>query len=122
MSAEQIVEAQSIAPVVCVQNFYNIAHRSDDGLVDSLAAQGIAYVPYFPLGGFSPLQSDALSDVATRLQATPMSVALAWLLQRSPNILLIPGTSSAAHLRENVAGAGLVLSVDDVNELDGIAS
>jgi pyridoxine 4-dehydrogenase len=122
MSAEQIVEAQSIAPVVCVQNFYNIAHRSDDGLVDSLAAQGIAYVPYFPLGGFSPLQSDALSAVATRLQATPMSVALAWLLQRSPNILLIPGTSSAAHLRENVAGAGLVLSIDDVNELDGIAS
>jgi aryl-alcohol dehydrogenase-like predicted oxidoreductase len=122
MSAEQIVEAQSIAPVVCVQNFYNIAHRSDDALVDSLAAQEIAYVPYFPLGGFSPLQSDALSRVAERLRATPMSVALAWLLQRSPNILLIPGTSSVAHLRENVAGAGLTLGENDVSELDSIAS
>jgi pyridoxine 4-dehydrogenase len=122
MSAEQIVEAQSIAPVVCVQNFYNVAHREDDALIDSLAAQGIAYVPYFPLGGFSPLQSDALNRVAARLHATPMSVALAWLLQRSPNILLIPGTSSVAHLRENIAGAGLTLSHDDVDELDGIAS
>jgi pyridoxine 4-dehydrogenase len=120
VTAEQIAEAQSIAPVVCVQNFYNLAHRDDDGLVDSLAAQGIAYVPYFPLGGFSPLQSDELGAVARRLDTTPMSVALAWLLQRSPNILLIPGTSSVAHLRENVAGAGLELSADDLAELDRI--
>jgi aryl-alcohol dehydrogenase-like predicted oxidoreductase len=120
VSAEQIAEAQTIAPVVCVQNFYNVAHRVDDELVDLLAAQGIAYVPYFPLGGFSPLQSSALASVAARLEATPMSVALAWLLQRSSNILLIPGTSSVAHLRENVAGAGLVLSEEDVAELDGI--
>ncbi len=120
VSAEQIAEAQTIAPVVCVQNFYNVAHRVDDELVDSLAAQGIAYVPYFPLGGFTPLQSSELASVAARLQATPMSVALAWLLQRSPNILLIPGTSSVAHLRENVAGAGLLLSEEDVAELDGI--
>ena len=105
VTAEQVAEAQSIAPVACVQNFYNIAHRVDDELVDSLAAQGIAYVPYFPLGGFSPLQSDALNAVAARLGATPMAVALAWLLQRSPNILLIPGTSSIVHLRENIAGA-----------------
>ena len=105
VSAEQVAEAQSIAPVVCVQNFYNLAHRVDDELIDSLAHQGIAYVPYFPLGGFSPLQSEELQSVATRLGATQMSVALAWLLQRSPNILLIPGTSSLAHLRENVEGA-----------------
>jgi pyridoxine 4-dehydrogenase len=122
MSAEQIKEAQSIAPVVCVQNFYNVAHRDDDALIESLAAQGIAYVPYFPLGGFSPLQSEELSRVAERAHATPMSVALAWLLQRSPNILLIPGTSSVDHLRENVAGAGLFLSDDDVSELNSIAS
>jgi pyridoxine 4-dehydrogenase len=122
VSAEQIAEAQSIAPVVCVQNYYNIAHRSDDALIESLAAQGIAYVPYFPLGGFSPLQSDALSAVATRLDASPMAVALSWLLQRSPNILLIPGTSSIAHLRENVAGAGLELPPSDLAELDAIAS
>jgi pyridoxine 4-dehydrogenase len=122
VSAEQIAEAQSIAPVVCVQNYYNIAHRSDDALIESLAAQGIAYVPYFPLGGFSPLQSDALSAVATRLDASPMAVALSWLLQRSPNILLIPGTSSLAHLRENVAGAGLELSPRNLIELDAIAS
>jgi aryl-alcohol dehydrogenase-like predicted oxidoreductase len=121
VSAEQIAEAQSIAPVVCVQNFYNLAHRDDDGLIDSLAAQGIAYVPYFPLGGFTPLQSGELDAVATRLGATPMAVALAWLLQRSPNILLIPGTSSVAHLRENVAGAALTLSGDDLAELDRIA-
>jgi pyridoxine 4-dehydrogenase len=120
--AEQIAEAQSIAPIVCVQNFYNLAHRIDDDLIDSLAAQGIAYVPYFPLGGFSPLQSDTLESVATRLDATPMAVALAWLLQRSPNILLIPGTSSVAHLRENVAGAALTLSEDDLTELNSIAS
>jgi pyridoxine 4-dehydrogenase len=121
VSAEQIAEAQSIAPIVCVQNFYNIANRADDGLIDSLAAQGIAYVPYFPLGGFSPLQSEELNAVATRLDATPMAVALAWLLQRSPNILLIPGTSSVAHLRENVAGAALTLE-DELAELNNIAS
>ncbi|OJY45256.1 aldo/keto reductase family oxidoreductase [Pseudonocardia sp. 73-21] len=120
VDAEQVAEAQAIAPVVCVQNMYNIAHRDDDALVDSLAAQGIAYVPYFPLGGFSPLQSDALASVAKRLDATPMSVALAWLLQRSRNILLIPGTSSVEHLRENVTGAGLVLPPDAVAELDAI--
>jgi aryl-alcohol dehydrogenase-like predicted oxidoreductase len=121
VSAEQVAEAQAIAPVVCVQNFYNVAHRVDDDLVDSLAAQGIAYVPYFPLGGFSPLQSSALAAVAARLEATPLAVALAWLLQRSPNILLIPGTSSVAHLRENVAGAALALPADAVEELDSIA-
>ena len=121
-SAEQIAEAQSIAPVVCVQNFYNLAHRVDDDLIDSLTAQGIAYVPYFPLGGFTPLQSDELGSVATRVGATPMAVALAWLLQRSPNILLIPGTSSVAHLRDNVAGAALTLSEDEMAELDSIAS
>jgi pyridoxine 4-dehydrogenase len=122
VSAEQVAEAQSIAPLVCVQNFYNLAHRPDDDLIDSLAAQGIAYVPYFPLGGFSPLQSDTLTSVASRLDATAMSVALAWLLHRSPNILLIPGTSSVAHLRENVAGAALTLSAPDLAELNGIAA
>ena len=122
VSGEQVAEAQSMAPVVCVQNFYNVAHREDDALVDSLAAQGIAYVPYFPLGGFTPLQSDALESVANRLDAGPLAVALAWLLQRSPNILLIPGTSSVAHLRENVSGAGLALDGAAVAELDGIAS
>jgi len=121
VSAEQVAEAQSIAPVVCVQNFYNIANRQDDSLIDSLAEQGIAYVPYFPLGGFSPLQSDTLSSVAARLDTTPMAVALAWLLQRSPNILLIPGTSSVEHLRENVAGAGLQLPDDAIKELNDIA-
>ncbi|MFI5842646.1 aldo/keto reductase family oxidoreductase [Catenuloplanes sp. NPDC051500] len=119
-TAEQVREAQAIAPIVCVQNMYNLAYRADDELIDSLAAQGVAYVPFFPLGGFSPLQSSALSAVAERLGATPMSVALAWLLQRSPNILLIPGTSSVAHLRENVAGAGLALSADDLAALDEI--
>ncbi len=122
VSAEQVAEAQSIAPIVCVQNFYNVANRQDDALIASLAEQGIAYVPYFPLGGFSPLQSETLFAVAARLEATPMAVALAWLLHRSPNILLIPGTSSVAHLRENVAGAALTLSEDDLTELDGIAS
>jgi pyridoxine 4-dehydrogenase len=121
VTAEQIAEAQSIAPIVCVQNFYNIAHRVDDALVDSLAEQGIAFVPYFPLGGFTPLQSGALDAVASRLEASPMAVALAWLLQRSPNILLIPGTSSAAHLRENVTGAALGLPEDAVHELNAIA-
>ena len=119
-TAEQVAEAQAIAPIVCVQNMYNLAWRHDDKLIDQLADDGIAYVPFFPLGGFSPLQSSALSAVAARLDATPMSVALAWLLRRSPNILLIPGTSSAAHLRENVAGAGLSLSHEDVAELDKI--
>ena len=121
VSASQIVEAQSIAPVVCVQNFYNVAHRHDDDLIDSLAAQGIAYVPYFPLGGFTPLQSGELAAVAQRRQSTPMAVALAWLLQRSPNILLIPGTSSVAHVRDNLASASLVLSSQDVAALDAIA-
>jgi len=120
VSQEQIAEAQSIAPVVCVQNFYNIAHRGDDEMIDALAAQGIAYVPYFPLGGFTPLQSDVLESVARRLAATPMGVALAWLLQRSPNILLIPGTSSIEHLHENVAGAAMNLPDDALAELDGI--
>jgi aryl-alcohol dehydrogenase-like predicted oxidoreductase len=122
VSATQIAEAQSIAPVVCVQNFYNLAHRVDDELIDSLATQGIAYVPYFPLGGFSPLQSEELYSVAKDLGASAMSVALAWLLQRSPNILLIPGTSSRAHLRENVTGAALVLSSKDLDELNAIAA
>ncbi|MFF0250469.1 aldo/keto reductase family oxidoreductase [Streptosporangium sandarakinum] len=119
-TAEQVAEARSIAPIVCVQNMYNLAHRQDDELIDELAEQGIAYVPFFPLGGFTPLQSSALTAVASRLEATPMSVALAWLLRRSPNILLIPGTSSVAHLRENVAGAGLPLSDEDLAELDEI--
>lgn len=122
VNAEQIAEAQSIAPVVCVQNFYNLAHRVDDELIDSLATQGIAYVPFFPLGGFSPLQSGKLNAVAARLGVTPMTVALAWLLQRSPNILLIPGTSSVAHLRDNVAAATLTLSEEDLAELNSIAA
>ncbi len=122
VDAEQVAEAGSIAPIVCVQNFYNIANRADDGLIDSLAAQGIAYVPYFPLGGYSPVQSDTLRSVAERLEATPMAVALAWLLRRSENVLLIPGTSSVAHLRENVAGAALTLPEDELAELDGIAA
>jgi aryl-alcohol dehydrogenase-like predicted oxidoreductase len=120
VTAGQLAEAQSIAPVVCVQNLYNIARRGDDALVDLTARQGIAYVPYFPLGGFSPLQSVALQEVAERLGATPMAVALAWLLQRSPNILLIPGTSSVEHLRENIASAALRLPADATAELDAI--
>jgi pyridoxine 4-dehydrogenase len=119
-SAEQIAEAQSIAPVVCVQNMYNVANRADDDLVDSLAGQEIAYVPYFPLGGFSPLQSSELDAVAARLGASPLNVALAWLLHRSPNILLIPGTSSVEHLRANAAAADLVLPDDALAELDAI--
>ena len=117
---EQVAEARAIAPIVSVQNRYNLAFRSDDALIDTLARDGIAYVPFFPLGGFSPLQSEALLAVATRRNATPMAVALAWLLQRSPNILLIPGTSSAEHLRENAAGAALELSAEDLAELDRI--
>jgi len=120
-TADQVREAQASAPIVCVQNMYNLAYRHDDQLIDLLAHEGIAYVPFFPLGGFSPLQSSALSAVAARLDATPMSVALAWLLQRSPNILLIPGTSSPAHLHANVAGAGLPLSDDDLVDLDKIS-
>jgi pyridoxine 4-dehydrogenase len=121
VSPEQIAEARSIAPVVCVQNFYNIANRGDDALIDSLASQGIAYVPFFPLGGFTPLQHETLDSVADQLGVSPMAVALAWLLQRSPNILLIPGTSSVAHLRENVAAAALKLPEDVLEELNSVA-
>jgi aryl-alcohol dehydrogenase-like predicted oxidoreductase len=122
VTAEQLAEAQGIAPVVCVQNLYNLARREDDALVDLTAEQGIAYVPYFPLGGFSPLQSDALDTVAARLDVPRLTIALAWLLQRSPNILLIPGTSSVAHLRDNVAAAGFTLPADAVAELDAIGT
>ena len=122
VNADQLAEAQAIAPVVCVQNMYNVARRGDDDLVDLTARQGIAFVPYFPLGGFSPLQSGELDAVAKQLDATPLAVALAWLLHRSPNILLIPGTSSVAHLRENVAGAGLELPADALAELDKIGN
>jgi pyridoxine 4-dehydrogenase len=118
----QIVEGRRICEIVCVQNYYNLAHRTDDALIDDLARQGIAYVPFFPLGGFTPLQSSTLSDVAGRLGSTPMQVALAWLLHRSPNILLIPGTSSVAHLRENLAAGQLTLSPQTLAELDRIAS
>ncbi|QKW30789.1 aldo/keto reductase family oxidoreductase [Streptomyces seoulensis] len=119
-TADQVDEAQRIAPIVCVQNMYNLAYRQDDDLIDDLAAKNIAYVPFFPLGGFSPVQSTELSSVAARLDATPMSVALAWLLRRSPNILLIPGTSTVAHLRENAAGAGLPLPEEVLAELDRV--
>ena len=122
VNAAQLAEAQAITKIVCVQNYYNLAHRHDDALIDNLATQGIAYVPFFPLGGFTPLQSSTLSDVAGRLGATPMQVALAWLLQRSPNILLIPGTSTLAHLRENLAAGQLTLSPPILEELDGIAA
>ncbi|OBQ87551.1 aldo/keto reductase family oxidoreductase [Mesorhizobium sp. WSM3873] len=117
----QIQEGRKICDIVCVQNQYNLAHRNDDALIGELARHGIAYVPFFPLGGFSPLQSSTLSGVAERLGATPMQVALAWLLQRSPNVLLIPGTSSVGHLRENLAAAELELSADVLRELDGVA-
>jgi aryl-alcohol dehydrogenase-like predicted oxidoreductase len=117
----QVAEGRRIAEIVCVQNMYNLAHRHDDGLIDELARAGIAYTPFFPLGGFSPLQSSTLSNVAARLRATPMQVALAWLLKRSPNILLIPGTSSVGHLRENLAAAELELPADVLAELDGVA-
>lgn len=119
-TAAQVAEARAIAEIVCVQNEYNIAHRHDDALIDSLAADGIAFVPFFPLGGFTPLQSETLSDVARSLNATPMQVALAWLLQRSPNILLIPGTSSVTHLRENMAAKDLELSEDVLKTLASI--
>jgi len=120
VTAEQIKEAQAIADIVCVQNQYNLVHREDDGLIDDLAAQGIAYVPFFPLGGFTPIQSTALSEIAARLEAQPMQVALAWLLHRSPNILLIPGTSSVAHLRENLKAGQLQLTPDTLAELNAI--
>ena len=120
VTSKQVAEAQGIARIVCVQNQYNLVQREDDALVDELAAQGIAYVPFFPLGGFSPIQSDALSKVATRLEATPMQVALAWLLHRSANILLIPGTSSVAHLRENLRARELKLSAAVLGELETI--
>src|SRR5271167_4182502 len=119
-TAAQVAEAQAITEVVCVQNLYNVALRNDDALIDDLARQGIAYVPFFPLGGFAPLQSSALSSVADRLGATPMQVALAWLLQRSPNILLIPGTSSIGHLRENLKAATLHLPAEMIAALDSI--
>jgi pyridoxine 4-dehydrogenase len=118
----QVAEGRRICEIVCLQNYYNLAHRADDALVDDLARQGIAYVPFFPLGGFTPLQSSTLSDVAGKLGATPMQVALAWLLRRAPNILLIPGTSSVAHLRENLAAGQLTLSPQTLAELDGVAS
>jgi aryl-alcohol dehydrogenase-like predicted oxidoreductase len=122
VTPRQVREARSLCEIVCVQNHYNLAHRDDDGLVDDLADDGIAYVPYFPLGGFSPLQSSALSEVAKRLGATPMQVAIAWLLSRAPNILLIPGTSSVAHLRENLAAAELELTEETRTVLDRIAA
>jgi aryl-alcohol dehydrogenase-like predicted oxidoreductase len=122
VTAAQIAEAQAITAIVCVQNLYNVVHRHDDALVEALARQGIAYVPFFPLGGFTPLQSSTLSSVATRLGATPMQIALAWLLQRSRSILLIPGTASLAHVRENLAVGRLNLPQDIVGELDRIAA
>jgi aryl-alcohol dehydrogenase-like predicted oxidoreductase len=121
ITPRQLQEAQRITEVVCIQNFYNVANRSDDAFIDALAQQGIAYVPFFPLGGFTPLQSSVLDRVAASMQASPMQVALAWLLQRSPNILLIPGTSSINHLRENLTAAALELPSDLVAELNAIA-
>lgn len=120
VTAAQIAEGRRMCRIVCVQNQYNLAHRGDDALIDDLARDGTAYVPFFPLGGFNPLQSSTLSKVAARLGATPMQVALAWLLRRAPNILLIPGTSSVAHLRENLSAADLELSDDVIKELDGV--
>ncbi|WP_373963266.1 aldo/keto reductase family oxidoreductase [Kosakonia sacchari] len=121
VTAKQVADAQKMTPIVCVQNLYNVANRHDDALIDSLNAQGIAYVPFFPLGGFTPLQSGELNEVAAALGSTPMQVALAWLLQRSPNILLIPGTSSPQHLQENLASAQLTLPPDALAKLDAIA-
>lgn len=122
VTATQIADGRRICAIACVQNMYNLAHRDDDALLHGLATDGIPYVPFFPLGGFTPLQSTALSEVATALDATPMQVALGWLLHRSPNILLIPGTSSVAHLRENLATADLTLSSDQIARLDGIGA
>jgi pyridoxine 4-dehydrogenase len=121
VTSDQIEEGRRICDIVCVQNMYNVAHREDDALIDELARAGIAYVPFFPLGGFTPLQSTALSEVAERLGATPMQIALAWLIQRAPNILLIPGTSSLEHLSENLAAASLKLPTDALTALDEIA-
>jgi pyridoxine 4-dehydrogenase len=121
VTMRQVEDARRIVPIACVQNMYNLVHRNDDAMIDALARDGIPYVPFFPLGGFSPLQSDALSAVAAGLGATPMQVAIAWLLRRAPNILLIPGTSSAAHLRENVAAAELVLPDEVMVALEGVA-
>ena len=121
VSPQQLVEAQRITEIVCIQNLYNVANRSDDGFIEELAKQGIAYVPFFPLGGFTPLQSSVLNDTAASLDATPMQVALAWLLHRSPNILLIPGTSSLTHLRENLSAATLQLPADIIASLDSIS-
>jgi aryl-alcohol dehydrogenase-like predicted oxidoreductase len=120
VSPEQLAEAQRVTEIVCVQNMYNVAHRSDDDFINDLASQGIPYVPFFPLGGFSPLQSSKLDAVAASLQATPMQVALAWLLQRSPNLLLIPGTSSIQHLHENLDAAALKLLADAIADLKAI--
>jgi aryl-alcohol dehydrogenase-like predicted oxidoreductase len=120
VSAEQLAEAQTITEIVCVQNFYNVAQRMDDGFIEDLAGHGIAYVPFFPLGGFTPLQSSELDEAAAAMQVTPMQVALAWLLQRSPNILLIPGTSSVAHLRENLEAATLRIPAEVLGSLDSI--
>jgi aryl-alcohol dehydrogenase-like predicted oxidoreductase len=120
VSAAQIAEGRRLAEIVCVQNYYNLVHRADDALIDQLAAEGIAYVPFFPLGGFTPIQSGALSALAARLGKTPMQIALAWLLHRAPNILLIPGTSSVAHLQENLAAGDIELSGDVLAELDTI--
>ncbi|MGY1641421.1 aldo/keto reductase [Geodermatophilus sp. SYSU D00703] len=120
MTTQQLAEAQAIAPVVCVQSHYNLVHRRDDPMIDALAREGIACVPCFPLGGFTPLQSAALETVARRLEASPMQVALAWLLARSPDVLLIPGTSSVAHLEEDLTAAALVLGPRELEELDAI--
>jgi aryl-alcohol dehydrogenase-like predicted oxidoreductase len=122
VTAKQVTDAQTMTDIACVQNMYNVANRADDALIDVLAAQNIPYVPFFPLGGFTPLQSSELNDVAKNLNATPMQVALAWLLQRSPNILLIPGTSSPVHLQENLASAKLVLPADALTVLNGIGA
>jgi aryl-alcohol dehydrogenase-like predicted oxidoreductase len=122
VTPEQLAQAQSITEIVCIQNFYNVAHRNDDAFIDDLAAQGIAYVPFFPLGGFTPLQSSVIDAVAARLQATPMQVALTWLLHRASNVLLIPGTSSLAHLRENLAAAELNLPDEAMNQLNSVAN
>ncbi len=122
VSPRQLAEAQAITEIVCIQNFYNVAQRTDDGFIDALASEGIAYVPYFPLGGFSPLQSSKLNAVAASLDATPMQIALAWLLRRSPNLLLIPGTSSAKHLRENLEAATLELPEETLADIDSIGA
>src|ERR1700693_3096806 len=122
VSRKQVAEAQKITEIVCVQNFYNVAQRNDEGLIDELGKQGIAYVPFFPLGGFTPLQSSVLDEAAASVKATPMQVALAWLLQRSPNMLLIPGTSSLQHLRENLQSAMLQIPAEVIADLDAIST